>query len=86
MVAYFGWEESNMSGQFQELLEALLSCLPSCLQSFPAGWNVSFSEESVNTTCNYFLVAVIIALTKNLGRKGFSPNTVLIIEESQVGA
>lgn len=38
------------------------------------------------TTCSYFLVAVIIALTKNnLGREGFSPNTVVIIEGSQVG-
>jgi hypothetical protein len=34
------------SGQFQGVLEAVLSCLPSCLKMFPAGWDVSISEET----------------------------------------
>ena len=36
-----------MSGRFQGLPKGVLSCLPSCLRSFPAGWNVSILEETV---------------------------------------
>lgn len=32
---------------FQELVEAILCCLPSCLRNFPAGQNVLFFEETV---------------------------------------
>ena len=46
-IAYYGGEEPSESGQFQGLLEVLLSCLPFCLKSFPAAWNVSFSEVTV---------------------------------------
>lgn len=38
---YTSREEPNESCQFQELPEAVLSCLHSCLRSFPTGWNVS---------------------------------------------
>jgi hypothetical protein len=36
-VAYFDREGPGRSTQFQELPEAILSCLPSCLKSFPTG-------------------------------------------------
>lgn len=47
LIAYFGrGEGSSEAGQFQELPEALLSCLSS-LGLFSAGWNASVSEETV---------------------------------------
>ena len=35
------------SGQFQELPEGILSCLPSYLRSLPEGGNVSIAEKTV---------------------------------------
>ena len=34
-IAYSGKEELSESGQFQGLPEAIFSCLPFCLRSFP---------------------------------------------------
>jgi hypothetical protein len=45
-IAYYGWEENNKSGQFQGLPEALVSCLPLCLGSFPAEWKVSILKKT----------------------------------------
>lgn len=40
-----GREGPSESSQFQELPRAILSCLPSCLRSFPGGWNVWISDS-----------------------------------------
>lgn len=39
------WERGpSESRKFQVLPDIVFSCLPSCLSSFPAGWNVSIYE------------------------------------------
>jgi hypothetical protein len=45
--ASYGTERPSEYCQFQRLLEVILSCLPSCLRSFLAEWNVLISEETV---------------------------------------
>lgn len=41
-----GREEPSECGQFPELSETVLCCLPSCLRSFYEGWSVSNLEET----------------------------------------
>lgn len=43
-IAYSGKEGP---GQLQGIPDIILSCLPSCLKSFPVGQNVSVLEENI---------------------------------------
>jgi len=51
-IAYSGSKGSSKFGQFQGLPEAIMTCLPSCLISFPAEWNVLISEETYRMPLN----------------------------------
>jgi hypothetical protein len=46
-ITHSAREGPGESAQFQGLLEAILSCLPSCSKRFLAGGNVSILEETV---------------------------------------
>ena len=46
-ISYAGWQGPSESDKFQELPGIILSCLPSCLRSFPKEWNVSILKETV---------------------------------------
>jgi hypothetical protein len=62
-----GKRRATESGQFQRFPEAVLSCLPSGLRSFPTGWDVSISEEQIQHPIVFCFFFVFFFFTDRKG-------------------